>query len=84
MITKALQLYYLVIYVAIGKHRVEVLDTFLGVPVVTILKPFLDCSHVHRIFDYCVVVLKWLDRSWSERSLECKLFNTRFFTGVKQ
>lgn len=54
----SVQLYYLVVYVAVGKHRVEVLDTFLGIPVVTVLKPFLDCSHVHRSFDYCVVVLK--------------------------
>lgn len=51
------QLSYLVVYVAVGKHRIEVLETFLGVPVVTVLKPFLDCSHVHGSFDYCVVVL---------------------------
>lgn len=43
---------YLVVDVAVGKHRVEVLDTFLGIQVVTVLKPFLDCSHIHRIFDY--------------------------------
>lgn len=68
---------YLVVYVAIGKHCVEVLDTFLGIPVVTVLKPFLDCSHVHRGFDYCVVVLKWLQISWSEKTqvetLQCNL-----------
>lgn len=52
------QLHYLVVYVAVGKHRAEILDTFLGIPVITVLKPFLYCSHVHRIFDYCVVVLK--------------------------
>lgn len=51
---------YLVIYVAVGKHCVKILDTFLSIPVVTILKPFLDCSHVHRGFDYCVVVLQRL------------------------
>lgn len=54
----SVQLCYLVVYVAVGKHCVEVLDTFLGIPVVTVLKPFLDCSHVHRILNYCVVVLK--------------------------
>lgn len=54
----SVQLYYLVVDVAVGKHCVEVLDTFLGIPVETVLKPFLDCSHVHRVFDYCVVVLK--------------------------
>lgn len=43
---------YLVVYVAVGKHGVEVLDTFLGIPVEAVLKPFLDCSHVHRSFDY--------------------------------
>lgn len=51
---------YLVIYVAVGKHCVKILDTFLSIPVVTVLKPFLDCSHVHRGFDYCVVVLQRL------------------------
>lgn len=57
---------YLVVYVAVGKHSVEVLDTFLGIPVVTVLKPFLDCSHVHRIFDNCVVVLWRLHKSSSQ------------------
>lgn len=52
------QIHYLVVYVAVGKHCVEILDTFLGIQVVTVLKSFLDCSHVHRGFDYCVVVLK--------------------------
>lgn len=52
--------HYLVVYVAVGKHGVEVLNTFLGILVVTVLKPFLDCSHVHRTFDYGVIVLKAL------------------------
>ncbi len=65
------QLLYLVVYVAVGKHCVEVLDTFLGIPVVTVLKPFLDCSQVHRCFDYCVIVLKRLHTSIFKMS-KCK------------
>lgn len=48
---------YLVVDVAVGKHGVEVVNTFLGVPVVTVLKPFLDRSHVHRAFYDLVIVL---------------------------
>lgn len=49
---------YLIVDVAVGKHGVEIVNTFLGVPVVTVLKPFLDCSHVHWAFNYFIIVLK--------------------------
>ncbi len=48
---------YLIVNVAVSKHGVEVLNTFLGIDVVTVLQAFLDCSHVHRVFDYLVIVL---------------------------
>ena len=52
---------YLVVNVAVGEHGCEVVDTFLGIPVVMVFKPFLDCSHVHRIFDNIVVVLEEIE-----------------------
>lgn len=50
---------YLVVNVAVGKHGIEILNTFLGVPVVAVLKSLLDCSHIHRNFNNLVVVLKF-------------------------
>lgn len=51
---------YLVVNVAVGKHGIEILNTFLGVPVVAVLKSLLDRSHIHRNFNNLVVVLKCL------------------------
>lgn len=47
----------LVINVAVGEHGVEVMDTLLGVPVVVVLQPFFDCTHVHRVLYDLIVVL---------------------------
>ena len=49
---------YLVVNVAVGEHGVEVLDTFLGVTVVAVLKTLLDCSHVHRTLNNFVIILQ--------------------------
>lgn len=48
----------LVVDVAVSEHCVEVLDTFLGVPVVVVLQTFFYRAHVHRGLDDLVVVLQ--------------------------
>lgn len=48
----------LVVDVAVGEHGVEVLYTFLGVPVVIVLQTSLYGTHVHRCLDDLIVVLK--------------------------
>lgn len=48
----------LVVDVAVCEHRVEVLYTLLGIPVVVVLQTFFYCAHVHRGLDDLIVVLK--------------------------
>lgn len=47
----------LVIDVAVCEHCVEVLDTFLGIPVVIVLETLFYRPHVHRSLDDLIVVL---------------------------
>lgn len=53
---------YLVVDVTVCKHRVKILDTFLSIPVVVILQAFLYCSHVHRRFNYLIIILQRAER----------------------
>lgn len=48
---------YLIVYVTVGEHSVEVLDTFAGTAVVVVLQTFPDGPQIHRLFDDFVVVL---------------------------
>lgn len=48
----------LVVDVAVCEHRVEVLDTLLGIPVVVVLQAFFYRAHVHRGLDDLIVVLQ--------------------------
>lgn len=57
---------YLIVDVAVCKHRVKILDTFLSVPVVVILQALLYCSHIHRSFNYLIIILQ---RAKRERSV---------------
>lgn len=56
---------YLIVDVTVCKHRVKVLDTFLSIPVVVILQAFLYCSHVHRCFNYLIIILQRAERHQS-------------------
>ena len=56
---------YLIVDVAVCKHRVKILDTFLSVPVVVILQAFLYCSHIHRSFNYLIIILQKAKRETS-------------------
>ena len=51
-------LVYLIVDVAIREHCVEVMDTLLGIPVVTVFQTFLYGTHVHRALDDLVIVLE--------------------------
>lgn len=53
-----LPLTYLVVDVAVGEHRVEVLYALTCTAVEAVLKTFLDGPHVHGLFDNFVVILK--------------------------
>lgn len=53
-----LPLTYLVVDVAVGEHRVEVLYALTCTAVEVVLKTFFDGSHVHGLFDNFVVILK--------------------------
>lgn len=48
---------HLVVDVTICKHCVEVLDTFLSIPVIVVFQAFLYCSHIHRCFNDLIVIL---------------------------
>ena len=52
-------LVYLIVDVAIREHCVEVMDTLLGIPVVTVFQTFLYGTHVHRALDDLVIVLEY-------------------------
>lgn len=47
---------HLVVYVAVGEHSVEVLQTLCGAPVVVVVQPLLDGAQVHR-WCYNVIVI---------------------------
>lgn len=49
---------HLVIDVTICKHSVEVLDTFLSIPVIVVFQALLYCSHIHWLLDDLVVILQ--------------------------
>ena len=46
----------LVIDVTICKHSVEVLDTFLSIPVIVVFQALLYCSHIHGCFNNLIVI----------------------------
>ena len=56
---------HLVVDVTICKHSVEVLDTFLSIPVIVVFQALLYCSHIHRCFNELIVILESRE---SERS----------------
>lgn len=56
---------YLIVDVAVCKHGVKILDTFLSIPVVIVLQALLYCSHIHWGFNYLVIILP---RNKRERS----------------
>jgi len=47
----------LVVFVAVAKHQIEVIDALLGIHVVERLNALLYCAHVHRICYNFIVVL---------------------------
>ena len=49
---------HLVVDVTICKHSVEVLDTFLSIPVIVVFQALLYCSHIHRCFNDLIVILQ--------------------------
>ena len=49
---------HLVVDVTICKHSVEVLDTFLSIPVIVVFQALLYCSHIHRRFNDLIVILE--------------------------
>lgn len=49
---------HLVVDVTICKHSVEVLDTFLSIPVIVVFQALLYCSHIHRCFNDLIVILE--------------------------
>jgi len=48
---------WLVVFVAVGKHELKVINTLLGAKVVERLQTLLDLAHVHWIRYHLVVVL---------------------------
>lgn len=48
---------YLVIYITVCEHSVEILHAFTSCPVVIILKSLLDRAHVHWVLDNFMIVL---------------------------
>ena len=48
---------YLVVYITVGEHGVEVLHALSGAAVVVVLQSLLDGAHVHRGLYYRVVIL---------------------------
>lgn len=49
---------HLVVDVAVGEHCVEVLHAFSRTPIIVVLQPPLDGTHVHRLFDDFVIILE--------------------------
>lgn len=49
---------HLVVDVTICKHSVEVLDTFLSIPIIVVFQALLYCSHIHRCFNDLIVILE--------------------------
>lgn len=49
---------HLVVDVTICKHSVEILDTFLSIPVIVVFQALLYCSHIHRRFNDLIVILE--------------------------
>ena len=54
---------YLVVYVAVGKHGVEVLHALASTAVVVVLQALLDGAHVHWMLDDLMIIL-WKNRGW--------------------
>ena len=48
---------YLVVYITVGEHGVEVLHTLSGAAVVVVLQSLLDRPHVHRgLYDRVIIL----------------------------
>lgn len=47
----------LVVDVAVGEHRVEILHALAGTAVIIVLQSLLDGAHVHWLFNDVIVIL---------------------------
>lgn len=48
---------WFVVNVTVGKHRIEILDTFFATPVIRIFQPFFYCAQIHWLLDNFVIIL---------------------------
>lgn len=58
---------YLVIYITVCEHSVEILHAFTSCPVVIIFKSLFDRAHVHWVLDDFMIVLN--NRTCSQRMI---------------
>lgn len=49
---------YPIVHIAVGKHGVEVLYTLKCLVVIFVLKTLLYSAQIHRVSNYCIIVLK--------------------------